>query len=225
MTPMKTLLFLCGMTIIGRAAFAQNQGLHLKWGACPNNPAATAVEDFACDGSVNPHLLHGTFSLNTSVTSVRFMDAIIDLLFAQPDVPPFWQFQAQGCNETGLGVIDARPAAPACAVAPANTNSLCGAGGVSFSPLLFVFDAAQGFPANRVRLMISFGRGEQSLTMLAPNTGTNAHFAFVLQFFEDSALELGGACDGCLTGVSITWNQAMFSSGESIVATLSSSDP
>src|SRR4051812_32935261 len=107
---MKKLLALCaGMMLLSSAAMAQGNGLHMSWLNCPNVAGALPAEQFACDGAV-AHLLNGTFSVAASVPGVVAMDGIIDLLFNQsPDVPPFWQFQQGGCNESGLALSAAKP--------------------------------------------------------------------------------------------------------------------
>jgi hypothetical protein len=226
---MKKILVLCGaLMLVASAAFAQ-QGLHMKWNGCPNNAAATPTEDFTCDG--NFHQLHGTFSVAASTPGVVAMDGIIDLLYATPDTPAFWQFQSGGCNESGLILNDSRPVTNC--VATANTNTLCGAGGGGCDAFItaYAFGSSIGFPPNRARLLFTLARASTSPVVLAANVAPNAHFAFLFQFFEDNASEIGGACDGCLTGVSMTWNQAVLyntnatTGGEGIAASISSADP
>jgi hypothetical protein len=225
----KILVLSFGLMLVASAAFAQ-AGLHMKWAGCPNNPAATPSEDFTCDGSV--HLLHGTFSVAAPTAGVVAMDGIIDLQYTTPDVPAFWQFQSGACNESGIVLNDGRPAAPACAAAT-NSNTLCGAGGSGCDAFItaYAYGAAIGFPPNRARLLFTLARASTSPVTLAQSLPTNAHFAFQFSFFEDNASEIGGACDGCLAGVAMTWNQAVLyntsatAGGEGIAAAISSADP
>lgn len=227
---MKKILVLCGaLMLVASAAFAQGDGLHMKWNGCPNNAAATPTEDFTCDGSI--HQLHGTLSVAASTPGVVALDGIIDLLLASPNVPAFWQFQAGACNEAGLALVDARPATNC--VATANTNTLCGAGGTGCDAFItaYAYGSVINFPENRARLLFTLARSAAAPVTLAASVGTNAHFAFLFQFFEDNASEIGGACDGCLTGVSMTWNQAVLyntnatTGGEGVAAAIDSSDP
>jgi hypothetical protein len=225
----KILLLCCGLMLVASAAFAQ-QGLHMSWVACPNVVGNAPSEDFTCDGTI--HQLHGTFSVAASTPGVVAMDGILDMLFASANTPTFWQFQSGGCNESGLALIDAKPAA-GCGTLTANTNTLCGSGGTGCDAFItaYAFGGSIGFPPNRSRLLITLARASTSPVTLAANVTPNAHFAFLFQFFEDNASEVGGGCDGCLTGASITWNQAIFyntsatAGGEGIAANLSSADP
>lgn len=227
---MKKILVLCGaMMLVASAAFAQ-AGLHMKWAACPNNVAATPTEDFTCDGSL--HQLHGTLSVGASTPGVVALDGIIDLLYATPTVPAFWQFQAGGCNESGLALVDGRPGV-GCGTLTQNTSTLCGTGGTGCDAFItaYAYGSVINFPENRARLLFTLARASTSPVTLAASVLPNAHFAFIFQFFEDNASEVGGACDGCLSGVSMTWNQAVLyntsatTGGEGIAAAISSADP
>lgn len=224
----KILLLCCGLMLVASAAFAQ-QGLHMSWATCPNLGGLTS-DDFTCDGT--PHSLNGTFSVAASTPGVVAMDGILDMLFASANTPTFWQFQSGGCNESGLALADAKPLS-GCGTLTQNTTTLCGSGGTGCDAFItaYAFGGSIGFPANRSRLLITLARSSTSPVILAANVAPNAHFAFQFTFFEDNASEVGGPCDGCLTGVSITWNQAIFyntsaaAGGEGIAANLSSADP
>jgi hypothetical protein len=227
---MKKILVLCGaLMLVASTAFAQ-QGLHMRWLGCANNAASSPTEDFTCDGT--PHNLHGTFSVAASTPGVVAMDGIIDLLYQTPDVPAFWQFQAGACNESGLALADSKPTV-GCGTALQNTTTLCGTGGTGCDAFItaYAYGAVINFPANRARLLFTLARASTSPVTLAASVAPNAHFAFLFTFFEDNATEIGGACDGCLTGVSMTWNQAVLyntnatTGGEGIAASISSADP
>jgi hypothetical protein len=229
--PMKKLLVLCaGLMLVASAASAQVNGLHMSWAACPNQVGHLPDGAFTCDGSL--HSLYGTFNVAASTPGVVAMDGIIDLLFQSPGVPSFWQFQTGGCNETGVAISAAKPAA-GCGTAANNTTTLCSAGGAGCSAFItaYAFGASINQPANRARMLIALARASTSPVTLA-NTLVlpNAHYAWNLNFFEDNASEIGGPCDGCGTGVSFTWNQAVFyntsamSGGEGVAAAVSSAD-
>jgi hypothetical protein len=232
---MKKLLVLCaGLMLVASTAFAQGNGLHMSWTACPNTAGNTPNGDFLCDAS-EIHSLYGTVSVGpNAVAGVVAMDGIIDLLFQSADVPTFWQFQAGGCNETGAAISAAKPAA-GCGAAAANTTTLCSAGGAGCSAFItaYAFGPVINQPPNRARLLIALARASTSPVNLAVNTGTNAHFAWNLNFFEDAAEEagVGGTCVGCPTGVSLTWNAAVFyntsatTGGEGTAAVITSGDP
>jgi hypothetical protein len=220
--------FSVAMMLVASVAFAQGRGLHMKWAGCPNHPAATTTENFLCDGAI--HSLHGTFSLTTAVPGVVAMDGIIDLLFETPFVPTFWQFQAGACNESGIQLFAGRPTVNC--TSTANTTTLCSTSGSGCGAYItaYAHGGVIGFPPNRARLLFALARAGNVVT-LGANTGTNAHFAFRLELAEDNAVELGGRCGGCGTGVSITWNQAVLyntsatAGSEGIAATISSGDP
>jgi len=231
---MKKLLALCaGTMLLATAAMAgPGDGLHISWINCPNVVGATPTEVFLCDGG-QVHNLNGTFSLAASTPGVIAVDGIVDLLFnASPDTPPFWQFQSGGCNETGIIISGGKPSA-GCGTALQNSNLMCAAGGGSCSSLItaYAFGSSINFPANRARLLFTLARASTAPVTLGATTGTNAHFAFTLTFFEDNAVGLGGAdCVGCQAKAGITWNWLTIYNntpgvaGEAIAGTISSTD-
>jgi hypothetical protein len=227
---MKKLLVLCaGLMLVASSAFAQT-GLHMSWLACPNIAGNAPADDFLCDGNI--HSLYGTVSVAAPVAGVVAMDGIIDYLYVTPDVPTFWQFQAGGCNETGVAISAAKPTA-GCGTALQNSTIICSAGGAGCSAFItaYAFGASINQPPNRARMLIALARASTSPITMAANTGTNAHYAWNLNFFEDAAEEIGGTCAGCGTGVSLTWNQAVFynttatTGGEGVAIAISSADP
>jgi hypothetical protein len=234
---MKKLLVLCaGLMLVASVASAQivkpaGKGLQLSWVNCFN--VAGAVQDYAflCDGG-QVNNLNATLSVDVATPGVVAMDGILDLLFQSPSTPAFWQYQAGGCNDGGAVIVDAKPSA-GCGALTLNTNTFCGTGGAGCDAFItaYAFGGSIGFPANRARLLVALARASTSPVTLALNTGQAAHFAFTLQFFEDNASEVGGACDGCLTGTSITWNSAILyntaatTGGEGTAADIRSSDP
>jgi hypothetical protein len=233
---MKKLLVLCaGLMLVASVASAQitrpvGKGLQLAWTSCANTAGAVQDYAFTCDGSV--HNLNGTLSVDASTPGVVAMDGILDYLFQTPTTPAFWQFQGGGCNETGIVIIDAKPST-GCGALTLNTNTLCGTGGGGCDAFItaYAFGSSIGFPENRARMLIALARSSTSPVTLAASAAQAAHFVFQLQFFEDNASEIGGACDGCLTGTSVTWNSAILyntaatTGGEGIAADVRSSDP
>jgi hypothetical protein len=206
---MKKLLVICaGLMLVASSAFAQT-GLHMAWNACPNIAGNTPNGDFLCDGT--PHNLYGTMSLGASVAGIVAMDGIIDYSFVSADVPSFWQFQAGGCNETGVAISAAKPTA-GCGSLTQNTVTMCSTGGTGCSAFItaYAFGASINFPANRARMLIALARASTSPVTLAANVAPNAHYIWGLTYFEDNAEEIGGTCAGCGTGVALTWNQAVF---------------
>ena len=227
---MKKLLALCaGLMLVASSAYAQANGLHMSWNACANNAAHTFDAAFACDGT--PHNLYGTFSVAASTPGVVAMDGIIDYLFQSADVPSFWQFQSGGCNETGVAISAAKPTT-VCGSLTENTTTVCSTGGTGCSAFItaYAFGPSINQPPNRGRMLVALARASTSPVTLAANTGTNAHYAWGLTYFEDNAQEIGGTCGGCPTGVSLTWNQAVFyntsavGGGEGIAVAISSAD-
>jgi len=232
---MKKLLTLCaGMMLVSSAAMAQD-GLHMAWTACANS-GGTPTETFLCDGGT-VHQLQGTFSVALSTPGVVAMDGIIDFIFPSTptQVEPFWQFQQNGCNFSGLALTAGKPGLGCGGLLPStgNTNTLCGTGGTACTPFSgYAYGSSINFPANRGRLLITLARASSSPVTLAANTGVGAHFGFTLAFFEDNAVGLGGGeCAGCQSSVGMTWNQAVFyntaatAGGEGIAANLSSTSP
>src|SRR5262245_54233024 len=178
--PMKKLLVLCaGLMLVASTAFAQT-GLHMSWVACPNIAGNAPSDNFLCDGSI--HSLYGTVSVGgAAVAGVVAMDGIIDFLYQTPDVPTFWQFQAGGCNESGVAIAPAKPAA-GCGTAVQNTTTICSAGGAGCSAFItaYAFGASINQPPNRARMLIALARASTSPVTMAINTGTNAHYAWNL---------------------------------------------
>jgi hypothetical protein len=233
---MKKLLVLCaGLMLVASVASAQivrpvGKGLQLSWINCYN--VAGAVQDYAftCDGSI--HSLNGTLSVDASTPGVVAMDGILDLLFQSPGTPAFWQYESGGCNDGQVVIIDGKPTA-GCGALTLNTNTFCGSGGAGCDGFItaYAHGGSIGFPENRARLLVALARASTSPVVLAASVGQAAHFAFTLQFFEDNAAEIGGPCDGCMTGTSITWNSAILynttatTGGEGTAADIRSSDP
>ena len=182
------------------ATSAGANGLQLAWTSCAGTVGATKTIAFDCDPNAGTvYELFGTFSSTTAMTGVVAMDGITDLRFeGQTDVPPFWQFQLFGCNETGLNMIDARPAS----CSPTYTNTICGNGGGACDGVITAFGLNYKGPGTG-RLLFTLARASVSPTDLAAEP--TKHFAFDLQFFMDHA----GDCAGCNSPVSMVWNMAV----------------
>lgn len=230
---MKKVLALCaGLMLMASAAMAQQNGLQLAWGNCANVAGSSPVVTFGCD-PLDPQIFQqfGTFSLASPAANVIAVDNIIDNLF--PDtpgsVPPFWQFQAGGCNSGGIALGQAKPTG-FCGGSTVNTITLCGSGGAG-CPAAFItaYGVGTGGP-NRARLLMTLARSAAAPVTLG---NTVRHYAFVLNYFEDNAPDgAGGGCEGCNASVGTTWNNAVFynnavggSTEEATAVVLSSTDP
>jgi hypothetical protein len=177
--------------------------------------------------------LVGTFGLASPAPNVLAMDGIIDLTFFEPlDVPPFWQFQAGGCNQLGLAITGGRPAG---CDSGTNSQTLCGSDGTECGAFItgYGFGSDINFPPNRARLLIALGRAYPNVVVLpASATATDAHFAFELHFYMDNAPNVDGeGCLGCYSGVNIKWTEAVLynpsspNRPEGIAAFLTDLDP
>lgn len=204
---MKKLLVLCaGMMLLASAAMAQVKGLQFAWGGCENGLADTPVVQFSCDPlGGEAYSVYGTFNVDAPQTGIIAADGIVDFLYPNGNIPPFWHFEGGACNEFGLTLTHIRPAT----ICP-TTNSIivCGAGGAGCLSFLtgYIYGAAAGFPENRARLFVAFAR---SATAPVTVTNTTRHFLFGLNFdmanAEDPASP-GSGCAGCSDPVGITWN-------------------
>jgi hypothetical protein len=107
---MKKRLLIIGMLAMVFAVPAHAQ-LFMAWNACDGTAnSSTQNLPFDCTpASGFAAELWGTFGLPSTGTAVVAIDGIIDLAFqGQTDVPPFWHFEAAGCNNTGIGYTLAR---------------------------------------------------------------------------------------------------------------------
>jgi len=219
---MKKLLLLCAALALV-AAPASASGLLMAWNACSGMALATSSQVFDCDPANEAvHSLYGTFFLDAATPGVVAMDGIIDLSFnGQSNVPAFWHYEGGGCNSTGLGLIDGRPAATICSTANAATT-LCAAGGTACDGVITAYGVNYGGP-NRARLLFTLARASTDPASLA---ATTKYFAFEFDFYMIKA----GDCAGCATPTSLAWNQAVLYNtaavgGEGTAAVLSSTDP
>ena len=99
------------LILIASTAPSARAGLDLTWNAC-NRSTAPHADDvtLACDGSSGAQLF-GNFQSPQNLSGFLSMDAVIDIRTGGGTLPPFWHFESGGCNEAGLGLSAAQPAA------------------------------------------------------------------------------------------------------------------
>jgi hypothetical protein len=175
--------------------------LYLGWDACHGDSASVSNVVFSCDAAADTvYRLIGTFSLPAEVRDVVTVDAVLDF-FYPPDrgIPPFWHFEAAGCNNSGISLSDARPAA-GCS---GHSRTLCGPGGGACDGLITAYGPGFGGP-DRGRLLVALVRRSDSPVDLA---GAPArHFAFQVLFAMDRADS--SHCEGCALPVAVRWTSA-----------------
>src|SRR5262245_53645056 len=121
-------------TVCGTAASAQVGGsARLAWDACPGRPGALEPTPFIGDAtSGETKTLYATYSVDDTIPGATSWDAILDFFLpAEPEVPPFWQFNAGSCNASGVQMSVQRPAPVACAGV---VNQLCANSGACCTP-------------------------------------------------------------------------------------------
>jgi hypothetical protein len=220
-------ILVLGVTVF--AAPAESQ-LFLAWNACDGTPpSSTGNLDFDCtpnSGFIAE--LWGTYGLPAPM-SVGVIEGIVDFAFqGQTIVPPFWHFEAGGCNNYGLPFSYVRESATSCATE--NSIDLCGPGDVPRcgGGLTNIIDGTQvpslGGP-NRMRLLFFIARPfNDGVTLPAmPARIFGFHMAVTTQNTPGSG---GADCTGCETPTAIAWNQLRVSDGEgNLVLTLTSTTP
>jgi len=194
------LLLACGTAI----AFVPKvwAGLDLSWNACNLAPGSTSGLNFACADPDSSQHLFGSFQLPADLGRFIAMDLFIDLKTASPELPPFWHFEPEGCNDGALTFSAARPSG----------NEACqNPWGVSGATAYIAgYSTGFGGDPSRARLVASVFR-QRPIYLTA---GTN-YFGFDLAFLMGNA----PCCPGCETGAEIVWSAGYFydSTGASVV--------
>jgi hypothetical protein len=173
-------------------------GLDLSWSACNRAPTpGTGDITFDCGNAAAVVHLFGNFLSPQTISDFFALDAQLDVVTGGATVPPFWHFEAAGCNEPGLSLSVARPTAEC---PSAQNATLWGSTGASATALITAY--APGFGgANRARMLLTIARASSDPIALS---GGQNYFGFDLAFATDQA----GICDGCATPAQITWNAA-----------------
>lgn len=201
---MRTLV-LIGLTlalVAGSSAPVRAAGLDLTWSAC-NTDGGLSTLDLTCDDNAVVSELVGCFQLPSAMDSLFGIEVSLDVEVDAAALPAFWQFDAAGCNATGLAVSPAEPAS-GCAGIP----NVWGAGGTGGDATRAYFSMHLGRPT-RGRLLGSLFRIDANPANVASETNM---FAFRILIASANASEAGGTCAGCTTPGVIVWNSAEFTS-------------
>jgi hypothetical protein len=90
------------------------EGLFLRWNECALAPTAASTATFACANDQGAEQLVASFTLEQPVDDVIAVEVVVDVQFASPTVPPWWQFDQFGCREDNLTAVSVPPLKPAC---------------------------------------------------------------------------------------------------------------
>jgi hypothetical protein len=190
-----TVLLVAGASIAQGAPQCGAYGCNLRWNDCYGNGGA-ANRNFACDSNAGNSILTVSFVPAYDVASVSGIVAVVDLAFAAPTLPAWWQFRYTGsCRTTSLSV-NGTPLG-ACA----NWAQAAPAIGIVYSTNV------SGW-ANRARiLLVSAVMAADAQTLLAGQE----YFAGNLTI--NHAKTVGtGACAGCLTPVCMAVQSVLMTS-------------
>lgn len=177
-------------------------GLDLAWNAC-SATGGDSAKTLDCKDPESVAQLFGTFQVADTIENFVAMTIIFDFESETGDLPPFWHFEDKGCNESGISLSDAFPAAGC-----QGATNLWGENGAD--ALAGVFGYAPNFETyrQRGRMVCVIARPSERPVRLIPGVD---YFAFRLRLFHDNASEARGRCSGCSTPLTIAWNSASLS--------------
>jgi hypothetical protein len=89
-------------------------GLGLRWNACGGD-GGVQNRSFACNTNTGTELLVASFVLTSGIANVEAIESRIDLKFAVPPQPAWWDFKTLGCRATALSFRGTPPVAATCA--------------------------------------------------------------------------------------------------------------
>jgi hypothetical protein len=173
-------------------------GIDLSIARCAPQGDSTIRLDCAHADSVIEII--GTFQVPDTVRNFIGIGVTVDFETETDDLPPFWRFEATGCNRTGITLTDAIPDD----VCDHAVNVWGEKGSEAFSGIAAYGPEYEGY--HRGRLVAAVVRSASNPVDLVP--GVN-YFGFTLRLFLDNAAEAGGKCAGCKTPVRVIWSSAM----------------
>jgi len=177
-------------------------GLDLTWSAC-NTDGGLGILDLTCDDNAVVSELVGCFQLPSDMDSLFQIEISLDIEVDAGSLPAFWQFDAAGCNFTGLALSTAQP--PSGCSGIANVWGTDGLGG----DVTRAYISMYGGSPTRGRLIGSLFRVDSNPMNVTAETNM---FAFRFLIASANATEAGGSCAGCTSPGVIVWNSAEFTS-------------
>jgi len=180
-----------------RLAAALPGNIAINWNNCSGQVGSSPYTVFDCDpllGSV--YKLVGSFQVMSPFNDFVALDGSLDVVLdGKSSMTPFWHLEPGGCNDAGIGLDAARPAA--CGGPYQTPFGPLGSQAV----LLQVTNYQPGREfGNYGRLLFTVARSSDIPITLAPAPAR--YYGWSLSFFMDNA----GSCAGCSDPASIRLN-------------------
>ncbi|MFN8589520.1 MAG: hypothetical protein U0704_17140 [Candidatus Eisenbacteria bacterium] len=181
-----------GMLVTG-ASLVSAASVNLAWNDCIGD-GGVQNKTFACASNTGNHDLYGSFVPPAGITAMTGLEAVLDLLTADPAFTNWWRmFSAGSCRQSSLSVN----------FFPGPNMANCvdywqsqASGGIG------AYTVGFGGTTNRARILLVGATAPANATSVDPNL---EYYGFTLRI--NSAKTVGtGACTGCTDKVCIVLN-------------------